>query len=150
MTTATHARASTRTRWGRRILIGLGVLLVLDGAWLFFAVGSAGVFASDTGVAMEEVRRAYPTVVETMNGRGTTIGLLVAGLGVVAIVAASGRSRPRPDAAWNVLVTVSVVLGSVGAFILARGNLEVGVVYVAFAAIGALGCALARAPVARG
>ena len=131
--------ANPRTRWGWRILMLVGALMLLDGAWLFVAGGSGDVFAADTGVGMAEVQEAYPSVVDVMNRRGRLLGLLVAGLGLVTVVASSGR---RTSDARNAVGAVGVTSLAVATYVLSAGNVEVGVVYLVFGALAVGGVAL--------
>lgn len=141
MTNVTHKPDHRRARWGWRILVLLGVLLIADGAWLFFAVGGAGVFEGDTGMAMDEVREAFPSVVDVMNRRGELLGLMALGLGVVALVAGLGA---RTRDAWNAAAAVGATSLAVAIYLALAGNFEVGVVWLVFALLAGAGLALAR------
>ena len=134
--------ADARSRWGWRLLMLLGILMALDGAWLAWAGGGASVFESDTGVSMAEVSESYPSVVEVMNRRGRLLGVLVAGLGLVVFVASSGR---RTTDARNVVAAVGAITLVVSVFVMAAGNLVVGFVYLVFTLFAVAGLGLARA-----
>ena len=134
--------AEPKARWGWRMLALLGILMTLDGAWLFWAGGGAAVFESDTGVSMAEVAASYPSVVEVMNRRGRLLGLLVAGLGVIVVVASAGR---RTTDARNAVAVTGATTLVVSAFVLAAGNVEVGAVYGAFGLLAGAGLWLMRA-----
>ena len=145
-------RRGTRATWGMRLLVALGLLLVVDGAWLAVAVGGAELFESDTGVAMADVQREFPSVVRMMGLRGTTIGILVVGLGVILIasVVERGARRLPPAAAvrswWQRLplvpAAVAATLAALAGWMFGSGALVVAAVYLVFAGLGAAGCAL--------
>lgn len=141
MTAAANDAKQGRAVWGWRILTVFGILLIIDGAWLFFAIGGGSVFQGDTGVPMAEVRQAYPTVVDVMNRRGDLIGLLAVGIGAVALTAGLGA---RTRDAWNAAATVGATSLAVAAYLFAAGNVAVGVAWLGFAFLAGVGLALAR------
>jgi hypothetical protein len=129
--------------WGRGIVIGLSLLLVANGVWLFFGIATPGVIEADTGVSLTELRAAYPSVVDELTGRGRTIAVLVAGLGVVALSIALTGLRSGSLTARNGLWAFAVVLLAVGVYGLARGRADVGSFYLLWAVLAALGLGLA-------
>lgn len=141
MTTTAPSAEARRARWGWRVLMLLGVLMILDGAWLFLAIGGGAVFESDTGAQMSEVASAYPAVVEVMNRRGELLGLLVAGLGAVTLLATVGG---RTNDGRLAVAAVGGTSLAVAGYLVAAGNLEVAVVYAVFAFLAAVGLGLAR------
>jgi len=89
--TVVATRARTRAApLGRRLLSTLSALLILNAAWLYFAVGSPAVVEADTGVALSELEAAYPAVAAELATRGRTIALLLGGLATLALLSRLG------------------------------------------------------------
>ena len=131
-----------RAAAGWWLLIAVGVLLLINGLWLATAVRSPDVFAQDTGISMDEVRAAYPRVVAVMNARGTLVGVMLTGLGAVAVVLAWRGRLAAPRTAWAALVVVALVLLTLSVVAFTFENALVGAVYLFFAFATGAGLAL--------
>jgi hypothetical protein len=138
--------SGTRTRaapWGRRLLSTLSALLILNAAWLFFAVGSPAVVEADTGVALSELEAAYPAVAAELATRGRTIALLLGGLAALALVVSIGGLREGATWARHALWAFAAALVAVGANAFGGGNVAVGSFYLTLSVVAAGGLVLA-------
>ena len=134
-----------RAAAGWWLLIAAGVLLLVNGLWLATAVRTPEVFAQDTGIAMDEVRAAYPSVIDVMNARGTLVGVMLTGVGAVVVVLAWSGRRAAPHTAWATLVVVAALLLSLSVVAFVFENALVGAVYLFFALAAGAGLALTAA-----
>lgn len=129
--------------WGWGILLTLSVLLVINGLWLFFAVGSAAVFEQDTGVSLSELQAAYPSVAAVMERRGQTVAILLTGLALLAFVVSLTGLRTASAWAWTSLWVLVLVLGVIAFRNLADGGAVLGLYYLALAVVAGTGLLLA-------
>jgi hypothetical protein len=142
--TVITARPRTRTAaWGQGLLSVLSALLIVNAVWLYVAVGSPAVVEGDTGVPLSELRAAFPTVATELAARGRTIALLLAGLAALALAVALGGLRAGAPWARHALWVFAVALLAVGANALGGGNVAVGVFYLAWGMLAAVGLMLA-------
>jgi hypothetical protein len=142
MTTVAQTRAPVR-RWPWLVLVALGALFVLNGVWLFTLIATPAVVEADTGIALAELRAAYPSVADELAGRGRTVALLVAGLGAMAVAAAVAGLRHDSATARSVLWVFVGVLALVTLHAFSRGRWDVGSFYAGWSLL--TGFALAAA-----
>lgn len=105
------------SRWGWGILIAISALLVLNGVFLFF----------------------YEVAQSDQN-----VGLLLAGVGLFALVLSIGGYRQGSSLAWKALWVLVLTLTTVATHILVGGSTGLGVGYLVIAVIVAVGLLLAR------
>jgi hypothetical protein len=142
--TVIASRARTRAApWGRRLLSALSALLIVNAAWLFFAVGSPAVVEADTGVALSELEVAYPAVAAELASRGRTIALLLGGLATLALLVSIGGLGTGAAWARHALWAFAASLFAVGASAFGGGNVAVGSFYLTLSVVAAGGVALA-------
>jgi hypothetical protein len=127
------------------LLIAAGVLILANGLWLAMAVRTPEVFVQDTGVALADVRAAFPGVVDVMHARGTLIGAMLVGIGALVLVLASGGLRLLPDAARAGLTVIAALLLALAAIGFAFESAMIGTVYLVLALAAGAGLALASA-----
>ena len=75
-------------KWSWGILLVVSALLVLNGVALYFISASPTTFEQDTGVSMAAVRQAFPTVADHVVREGQIISVLLASMGLMAVVVA--------------------------------------------------------------
>ena len=140
------SRTVVRTqKWGWGILLAVSAMLALNGVALYFISASPATFEQDTGVSMAEVRQSFPTVAEHVVWEGQTTSMLLASLGLLALVVALGGFRSGSRWAWNamwVLVGILAVFSIV--FILIAGRFDIGGFYLIFLVVALIGQILAR------
>ena len=134
------APAAARARIGWWILVVTCALLIVNGGWLATSLTNASTFEQDTGSTLATVEAAYPGVIEAYGRQGTSLGLLVVGLGLVGAVLAWMGLRTGERSAWagSFAVFVSVAGLAVGVMI-AGGRVDVAVVWIAYAVILLIG-----------
>jgi hypothetical protein len=136
---------SKTAKWGWGILIVLSAMLALNGVALYFISASPFTFLQNTGVPVDEVKEAFPTVAEHVVREGQGISIMLAGLGLMALVVALTGYRHRSRWAWNAMWVLvgTLAFSSVWAFG-GGGRLDIGGFYAGLAAIGLVGQLLAR------
>lgn len=135
--------------WGWSILMVLCTFLVVNGLWLFFAVGSASVFEQDTGVSLSDLQAAYPSVATVMERRGQTIAMLLTGLGLLAFIVSFTGLRTASAWAWTSLWVLVLLLGVIALRNLTDGVMVLGFYYLALAVVALTGLLLANRPRSR-
>lgn len=131
------ARAARRWDWW--LWVAVSMLLLLDGVMLLFVVATPSVFRGDTGVPLEELRRAYPTVAAEMAHRGRTLALMLVVLGGVAGVATVTGLARGERSARAVLAWVAIALAALGLYFVALGRVDIAALYLVTAALGGAG-----------
>ncbi len=145
MTTRENTSQSKISKWGWDILIALSALLALNGVALYFMSASPAIFEQDTGVPMSEVKQIYPTVADQIVREGQTIAILLGGFGLLALVVALEGLRQGSRWAWNASwVVVATLAGIAVKTIVQSGRIDIGLFYLAFAAVVTVGQLLAR------
>ncbi len=147
---ATTPQPNARATVGWWILVVAGALLLVDGAWVAANVGSPAVFEQDTGVALAVLQAEYPTVADGYRRLAINAGLMIVGIGLVLLVEALIGLRTRARAAWVGAAAALVPVAAVAVVILSAGSATVGLVWAAFAVVGALGLALTAGGAAAG
>ena len=113
--TNTNEKSQSRTaKWGWGILLVVSALLVLNGAFLFF-----------------------------YEQEGQTLFILLAGLGLLALVVSWGGFRTGSRWAWNALWVLVGLLAMIGVRALVGGE-SFSLWYLFIAAMGLVGQLLAR------
>jgi hypothetical protein len=132
---------TTRLGWG--ILLGLSALLILNGVVWFFLGGSLMPFEREVGVSLEELRQAYPTVVEYVatQARQLAIWFIVAGLLAVSVTRQGFEHHSRW--AWRSGWILVGGLAAVAINALSLGEPPFGLLVLALSAIGFIGQLLA-------
>lgn len=120
----------------------LSAFLVLNGVGLFFIESSLSAFEQDTGVPLSEFRQAYPTVANHIAREGQTISILLAGLGLLALVVSLGGLRHHSRWAWNAIWVLVGVLAGLGVRALVGGQ-PFGLISLFVAAVALVGQLLA-------
>lgn len=147
MTAVSVSEKSTESRGGKRgwgILVVVSVLLALNGVALFFMSADPTIFEQDTGVPMAEVAQTYPSVAEHVVREGQLTSIMLAGLGLLALVVALEGYRHGSQWAWNAIWVVVGILGVVVVFIGIQGRFDIAAFYLIFAALAVVGQWLAR------
>jgi hypothetical protein len=136
---------SRNAKWGWGILVAISAMLLLNGVALYFISASPTTFEQDTGVPMAEVRRAFPTVADQVVRGGQAVSILLAGFGLLALIAALSGYCYAPRWAWNATWAFT---GTLAAFfiwaMIAGGRLDIGGFYLFLAAAALVGQVLAR------
>lgn len=132
MTTAANIRPTRAVTIGRGLLVLMGVLLILSGGYLFFGAASPGVFESDTGASLAEVRTAFPGVAGELLMRGRIISLLQVGFGLLLLAAALQKSSKAAAAAAALISMVALTW-----LFLASGRADIGSYYVLYVLLSA-------------
>lgn len=140
----TPARSMHPLRTGTfaaRALVALAALLVLNAGWLFFGVTTPAVVEADTGVAAAELAAAYPGVAAELDARGRTIAILLAGVSLMALLAALGQLGNGAVGGRAPLWTFVATLAGLGVHGLTAGNTTVGGLYLVFGLLVAVALA---------
>lgn len=132
MTTANSVTTSRPVNIGRGLLLLAGVLLVLNGAWLFFGAAAPAVFESDTGVSLADLRATYPNVATELLMRGRVISLLQVGFGLLLLVADLPRGSKLGPAGATLVTTVALTW-----LFVASGRAEIGSYYLMYVLLSA-------------
>lgn len=132
MTTAGSIRPSRPVAIGRGLLLLVGVLLVLNGVWLFFGAAAPAVFESDTGVTLTELQATFPNVATELLMRGRVISLLQVGFGLLLLAAALPR-HSKTAAAAATLVSMAALTW----LFIASGRAEIGSYYLMYVLLSA-------------
>jgi|GEM_PF-1393967 len=143
---AQREQAQSRTaKWGWGILIALSAMLALNGVALYFISASPATFEQDTGVPIDEVKEVFPTVAEHVVREGQGLSIMLAGLGLLALVVALAGYRHRSHWAWNAMwvLVATLTFSSVWAFG-GGGRLDIGGFYAGLATVALVGQLLAR------
>lgn len=138
MTAATTTRP-TIVKWGWLAHLVMTALLTVNGVVLYFISSRPSVFEQDTGIRRDEVEAMFPTVVDQVVREGQLIGILLAGLGLLAFVIAFGGYRHDSRVAWNGIWALIAVLVVLATRLIVVGNGRVAGVYIAFGGIFLLG-----------
>lgn len=128
-----------RRGWGWWLWAAVSVLLLLNGITLLFVGSSPSVFRSDTGVALEELRQAFPTVAVEMARRGRILALMLVLVGGVAAVATFAGLARGERSARAVLGWIAVALAALGVYFVALGRVDIAALYLIAGVLGALG-----------
>jgi hypothetical protein len=145
MTIAKEGSKTRTQKWGWGILLVVSALLALNGVAVYFMSASPAIFEQDTGVPMSEVRQAYPTVADQVVREGQTIAILLGGFGLLALMVALEGLRHRSRWAWNAgWVVVATLAGIAIKTLVQTGRLDIGLSYLALAAVVTVGQLLAR------
>lgn len=150
MTTSTPsvpASSAARVRTGWWMLIVTAALLVLNGVWLVFNLASPDTIAQDTGVSIATVEGDVAALLDAYARQGATLGLLVTGIGLVALsLSWLGRSTGERSARIG-LVAVFVTVAAVAGRVVVGGRWDVALVWLAYAGLLLAGIVLtARRP----
>lgn len=129
--------------WGWRVLLGVAVLLALNGIALGFVATSPETFEEDTGVSREELQSEYPTVVEELDGRVRTLSILLTSLALVALVAAWAGHRGGSRWAWHAWWVVFATFALLTVRFFVGGRPEIGLFYLFWVAATLVGLVLA-------
>ena len=144
MTTAKERSQSRTAKWGWGILLVLSALMVVNAVSLFFIEGSLSSFEQDTGVPLGEFRQAYPTVANHIAREGRNISIVLAGLGLLALLVALEGFRHGSRWAWNGTWVLVGVLAGLGVHALIGGNPFIGLISLFMTALALVGQLLAR------
>lgn len=137
MTAAEGIRPSRSAAIGRGLLVLVGGLLILNGAWLFFGAATPAVFESDTGVALRELRATHPAVAAELLMRGRVISLLQVGFGLLLFAAGPTRGPKAGTAA----ATLAAMAALAWLFV-ASGRPEIGAYYLMYVLLAAVALGL--------
>lgn len=131
---------SGRARWGWRVLLVLGILLLLNGVALYFISAAPGTFEQDTGVAYIEVAAVFPSVAEQVVREGQTLAVLLAVVGLMAGLASWEGLQTGSRHAWLVTGVLLLMLAYFAVrFLLIDGRADIGGFYLVLAIINLVG-----------
>lgn len=132
-----------RARTGWWILLVMAALLIVNGAWLATNLVAADTFEQDTGSSLASVQADHPGVLEAYERQGTSLGILVAGLGLVAGVAAFMGLRTGERSAWAASFALFLaVAGLAAGIVVAGGRIDVASVWIGYAVVLLVGLLL--------
>jgi hypothetical protein len=135
----------TRTqKWGWGALLVISALLALNGVGLYFISASPSTFEQDTGVPIDEVREAFPSVADHVVREGQIISILLAGLGLLALMVALAGYRQGSRWAWNTMWVLVGLLAVLTVWTIAvGGRFDIGGFYLVMAVVTLAGQLLA-------
>lgn len=132
-------------KWGWGILIGVGILLALNGVALYFISASPMTFEQDTGVSLAEVQAQYPTVAQQVVREGQIVATLLTVIGLMTGVAAfAGLREGSRWARLTVWVLLAMLVLFVIQFLIVGNRADIGGTYLVLAVIVLVGQLLAR------
>ena len=132
-------------KWGWGILLVVSALLVLNGVALYFISASPTTFEQDTGVSMAAVRQAFPTVADHVVREGQIISVLLASMGLMAVVVALEGYRVGNRWAWMAMwILVGMLAFFAFGFLVSADRPDIGGFYLLLVAVTLVGQLLAR------
>lgn len=133
-------RPSKGQRMGWWILIGISLLLALNGVALYFISASPVTFEQDTGVAYQEVQAVFPSVAEQLVREGQISSLELAAVGLMAAVAAWTGLQKASRWAWVITGLLLAMLLMIGIRLMVFDiRVGIGVFYIVLASIALAG-----------
>ena len=132
-------------KWGWGILLVVSALLVLNGVALYFISASPTTFEQDTSVSMSAVRQAFPTVADHVVREGQIISVLLASMGLMAVVVALEGYRVGNRWAWMAMwILVGMLAFFAFGFLVSADRPDIGGFYLLLVAVTLVGQLLAR------
>lgn len=151
MSKNTGAQRSRGARWGWGILLVESAVLVLNGIALYFISGSPSTFEGDTGVALEEVRAAFPSVAEQIIREGQLISVMLIVVGLMSAVAAWAGFRRGHRWAWAITgIMLAMLVYFAVRFMLFDARADIGGFYIVLALVALVGQVLSGRRLADG
>ncbi len=129
--------SNRRAKWGWGTQIAIAGLLIANGLALPFIVANDGTFEDDTGHARADVERDYPGVLDQLDGRAMTIGVLLVAFAAMMLATGINGLRTGAPGAWiNMWVADGSLLAIGVYFIAVAGRVDIAAQYLLFGAIG--------------